>query len=84
MEGVGESMTSFVAYPNPTSGTLYLVLSDAQQFEYEVCDLVGQVVMRGSAEGREVSIDLSDCHQGMYLVAIHYDGSHMMQKVMVK
>jgi putative lipoic acid-binding regulatory protein len=84
VEGVGENTTDFMVYPNPTIGTLTLMVSDAQQFEYEVFDLTGQTIMRGNAVGQETRIDLGDCPKGMYFVSIVRNGNRFVQKVMVK
>lgn len=84
VEGVGENTTDFMVYPNPTIGTLTLMVSDAQQFEYEVFDLTGQTILRGNAVGQEARIDLGDCPKGMYFVSIVRNGNRSVQKVMVK
>ena len=84
VEGVGENTIGFMAYPNPTIGVLTLMVSDAQQFEYEVFDLTGQTILRGNAVGQETRIDLSDCPKGMYFVSILRNGNRFVQKVMVK
>ena len=84
VEGVGENTIGFMAYPNPTIGVLTLMVSDAQQFEYEVFDLTGQTILRGNAVGQEARIDLGDCPKGMYFVSILRNGNRFVQKVMVK
>ena len=83
MEGVSENAMSFVAYPNPTSSVLTLVVANAQQFDYEIYNLMGQVVMAGNAMGQAARLDLSDCPKGMYFVSIVLDGTRTVQKVMV-
>ena len=84
VEAVDENTASFVAYPNPTSGALTLAVSDVLQFDYEVINIVGQIVMRGTAAGQEAVLDLGDCPQGMYFVSIVCKGTRMVQKVMVQ
>ena len=84
MEGVGESTTSFMAYPNPTSGTLTLFVANAQHFDYEVYNFIGQSVMQGTAIGQEAVLDMGDCPQGVYFVSVNYDGNRIVQKVVVR
>ena len=84
VEGVGENALSFVAYPNPTSGMLTLVIVDAQQFEYEIYNLSGQAVMRGSTVGQETCIDLGNCPKGVYFVSILWNDNQLIQKVIVE
>ena len=84
VEGLDENASSFMAYPNPTSGTLTLIVDDAQQFDYEVYNISGQVIMRGTAIGKETCIDLGDCPKGVYFVSILWNDNQLMQKVMVR
>jgi len=84
VEGLDENASSFMAYPNPTSGTLTLMVDDARWFDYEVYNLSGQVIMRGSAIGQETRIDLGDCPKGVYFVSILWNDNQLMQKVMVR
>ncbi len=82
--GVDENGSSFVAYPNPTSGTLTLTVADAQRFDYELHNISGQSVMRGSAIGSEIQLDLGECPKGVYFVSIRWNGNRLIQKVVVK
>ncbi len=84
VEGLDENASSFMAYPNPTSGTLTLMVDNARWFDYEVYNLSGQVIMRGSAIGQETRIDLGDCPKGVYFVSIFWNDNRLMQKVMVR
>ena len=84
VEGVGENMVSVITYPNPTSGLLNLVVANAQGFDYEVYNAMGQVVKRGDVIGQETALDLNDCPKGVYFVSIIMDGYRTVQKVMVR
>ena len=84
VEGVGENMVSVITYPNPTSGLLNLVVANAQGFDYEVYNAMGQVVKRGDVIGQETALDLNDCPKGVYFVSIIMDGNRTVQKVMVR
>ena len=84
VEGVCENATSFMAYPNPTSNTLTLVVDNVQQFDYEVYNVTGQVVMKGNAIGQKTWINLSDCPKGVYFISVIYHGNRLIQKVIVR
>ena len=84
VEGLDVNASSFMAYPNPTSGTLTLMVDDVQRFDYEVYSISGQIIMRGSAIGQETRIDLGDCPKGVYFVSILWNDNQLMQKVMVR
>ena len=81
---MGESTTSFMAYPNPTSRALTLFVANAQRFDYEVYNFIGQSVMQGAAVGQEAVLDLGDCPKGVYFVSVNYDGNRIVQKVVVR
>ena len=84
VEGVGDNTANFVAYPNPTCGMLNLAVTDAQGFDYEVYNAMGQVVMSGNVVGLETRVDLSDCPKGMYFVSILWNDNRLIQKVIVR
>ncbi len=83
VEGVAENVARFMAYPNPTSGTLTLTVADAQQFDYEIYNTIGQVVTSGLIIGHEAVLDLSDCPKGVYFVSILWNDNRLIQKVIV-
>ena len=83
VEGVAENVARFMAYPNPTSGTLTLTVADAQQFDYEIYNTIGQVVTSGHVIGSEAVLDLSDCPKGVYFVSILWNDNRLIQKVIV-
>ena len=84
MEGVGERATTFMVYPNPTTGALTLFVADAQYFDYEVYNTIGQTVMQGAAVGQEAVLDLGDCPKGVYFVSVKYDDNRLIQRVIVR
>ena len=84
VEGVEESDMSFKAYPNPTSGLVTIDADGAQQFDFEVYNLMGQVVMNGMTIGQKTSIDLGGCPKGVYFVSVKYNDNCVVQKVIVK
>ena len=84
VEGVEESDMSFKVYPNPTSGLLTIDADGAQQFDFEVYNLMGQVVMNGTAIGQKTRIDLGGCPKGVYFVSVKYNDNCVVQKVIVK
>ena len=57
MESIGENAISFMVYPNPTSDVLTLAVANAQGFDYEVYNLVGQVVMKGDVVGQKAILN---------------------------
>ena len=84
VEGLSDNTASFSVYPNPTSGMLNLAVIDAERFDYEVYNAMGQVVMNGNVVGQETHIDLSDCSKGVYFVSIVWNDNRLVQKVIVR
>jgi hypothetical protein len=68
-------------YPNPTEGVLNIV-TNANNFEYQVINCVGQVVLNGNANGR-TTVNVSEL-SGVYFLRIIADGDVIVRKVTVK
>lgn len=80
-DGIGENVATFGVYPNPAQDVLNIV-TNAQNFEYQVINSVGQVVMSGKANGNE-TINV-DGLNGVYFLRIVADGNVVIRKVTVK
>ena len=72
---------SVSVYPNPASGVLNVV-TDANNFEYQIINSVGQVVLSGNASGR-ASVNVEGLN-GVYFLRIVADGDVVVRKVTVK
>ncbi|MBQ4206007.1 MAG: T9SS type A sorting domain-containing protein, partial [Bacteroidales bacterium] len=72
---------SVSVYPNPANGVLNIV-TDANNYEYQVINSVGQVVMSGNASGR-TSLNVETLN-GVYFLRIIADGDVIVRKVTVK
>ena len=57
----------FSVYPNPTTNTITINGLEKSQ-DYEVINLQGKVIMRGTADSETISIDLSGQENGIYLI----------------
>ena len=84
VESVEECQSILQVYPNPTHGVITIDLQENKCYDYTVYDLLGQTVMKGQAQNGSTQIDLTSFHQGIYFIAIHWDGNHVTQKVIVK
>ena len=68
-------------YPNPANDVLNVV-ANANNYEYQLINCVGQVVLSGNANGR-TAISVSDLN-GVYFLRIVADGEVIVRKVTVK
>ncbi len=84
VEGVDENLATVTVFPNPTNGVIAVNLPDHQSFDYAVYDLFGQSVSNGQAQNGSAQIDLSSCRQGVYFVAVSWEGHRVIRKVMVQ
>ena len=81
--GVSENeMVKVGVYPNPTNGPLNIV-TDADNFEYQVVNAIGQVVLSGNANGR-TTISVSGLNSGVYFLKVVANGSASVRKVIVR
>ena len=68
-------------YPNPANGVLN-VIANTNNYEYQMINCVGQVVLSGNANGR-TAIDVNGLN-GVYFLRIVADGDVIVRKVTVK
>jgi blue copper oxidase len=61
-------------YPNPTKSILHVDLSENSGITYELINLLGAVVQRGSLNNLSNLLDLSDLTRGVYLFRIPQTG----------
>ena len=81
-DGVGEAQeVSVSVYPNPANGVLNII-TNANNYEYQMINSVGQVVLSGNADGR-TSINV-EALSGVYFLRIVADGDVVVRKVTVK
>ena len=81
-DSVDENEASFGFYPNPAKEVVNIV-TNAQNFEYQLINSVGQVVVSGNAEGN-TQINVSDLNSGVYFIKVIANGSANIQKVIIK
>jgi len=79
-DAVEENEANFGIYPNPAENVLNIV-SNAQ-FEYQVINSIGQVVMNGKANGN-AQLNVNELN-GVYFVKVIADGNTTVRKVVVK
>ncbi len=68
-------------YPNPANGVLNIV-TDANSYDYQIINSIGQVVMSGSANGA-TTLNV-EALNGVYFLRIIADGDIVVRKVTVK
>lgn len=79
--GMEENEVTFGVYPNPTTGVLNIV-TNANNYEYQVINCVGQVVVSGNANGK-TTLNINE-NSGVYFLRIVADGEVVVRKVTVK
>ena len=79
--GIDENEVEFGVYPNPTTSVLNIVTT-ANNYEYQVINCVGQVVLSGNADGN-ATVNVSELN-GVYFLKIVADGEVIVRKVTVK
>ena len=80
--GVEENMDIKVSvYPNPANGMMNID-TDANNYEYQFVNTMGQVVMSGNANGK-TTVNVSDLN-GVYFLRIIANGDVVVRKVTVK
>ena len=76
---VNEMANLVKLYPNPTSGQLSIEAEEMTTVS--VYDLVGQCVMQVSAKEGQVTVDMSQLHNGIYFVKVNTANGSVTQRV---
>ena len=79
---VDENEVIMGVYPNPAESVLN-INTNAASFEYMMINSVGQVVMRGVAEGN-VELNVSELNSGVYFLKVIANGEAQIEKVIIK
>ena len=68
--------------PNPSTGVFSLSLPDIEQkpYDFSVCNMLGQQVLKGTTSGSLHTIDLSHLPGGIYQLTVHQVGSLAFQE----
>ena len=82
IDAVEENEANFGIYPNPATDKLNIV-TNAESYEYQLVNSVGQVVMSGSANGN-TELNVSGMNSGVYFIKVIANGSANIQKVVIK
>lgn len=65
------SKDAVMLYPNPTDGTLHIVLrDDTLSTGFEITDMAGKTVMKGILRSKDSIIDISALQDGVYMFSI--------------
>ena len=81
-DAVDENMVSFGIYPNPAE-TVINIVTEAQSFEYQLINSIGQVVISGVAEGN-AELNVSELNSGIYFLKVVANGKSEIKKVVIK
>ena len=75
-------ITNINIYPNPANDVLNIVV-DANSFNYELVNSIGQIVRNGSATNKGI-IKVSDLNKGVYFLRVSTEKQVNVQKVVVE
>ena len=73
IDGIGEMMTAFAVYPNPTDGALFVETRHGTSLPdqtYRITDLMGQTLLTGQITAETQQIDVAALPKGMYFITV--------------
>ena len=82
VDAIGENEVIVGIYPNPADDVLN-INANAESFEYQMLNSIGQVVMSGVANG-SVELNVSDLDNGVYFLKVIANGNAKVEKVIIK
>ena len=71
----------FSIYPNPTSGIITIQGEELTMSKITVFDIVGKKILNRVSENTELSIDISEFSNGIYIIQIETDAGIFKQKL---
>jgi hypothetical protein len=74
--------TEVSIYPNPTNG-IVSINTDANNFNYTVVNLVGNMVAQNTVKGNNTTVDLTNNAKGVYFVTINTENGSVTKKVIL-
>ena len=80
--GVAENEVNLGIYPNPAESVLN-INTTALDYEYQIVNCIGQVMMSGVANGN-VELNVSSLENGVYFLKVVANGSTKVEKVVIK
>ena len=89
IEMPGNALTSLVAYPNPTSGKVFVTFTSDRNAKYslKVVDVIGRVLISENISAvsgyNEKEINLENVAKGLYLVSVQTEGGEVQTLRMV-
>lgn len=87
--GINENETTdfdVVVFPNPSEGNIQVRLTGTAngEFEFQIMDVTGKVVLDGSKYERHFDMDLSNLESGIYYLTIVNEGLMKTRKLVIK
>ena len=62
---------NFSVYPNPTSGLFTIELAGGKNTSYQITDIIGKVILKGTLKNKRTILDLSAYEAGVYILKIN-------------
>lgn len=83
-EGLEEFVNvTFTIYPNPAKDIIN-IKSNAQAYEYQMINSLGQIVAEGTSSGDNVKISVANMEKGIYFLKLIADGEMSINKITIQ
>ena len=84
-QGIDENENvAILIYPNPTNGVLNINVENLNHYNYQIFNMIGQIVMNGNIDGNEARFDMSHLEKGIYFIEIFSENQKFVEKIIVK
>ncbi len=74
---------SFIIYPNPTPGDVFLKINGNVESEITITDVVGKIVFKTNTKNSFIQLMLSYLNNGVYFVTVKNENSLLTQKLCI-
>lgn len=66
--------SSALIFPNPTSDRVTIQLNESKDYQYNVYDLEGRLILEGAFQGSQVDLNFASEERGTYIINVYTEG----------
>jgi hypothetical protein len=70
-------------YPNPANENISVSIEGVSAFTYNIVDIAGRTVLRGTISGNAAEINTSTLKNGLYTINLYTENAKASRKVLV-
>lgn len=83
-EFADENAPALVLYPNPSQGSIQVIVPGVENAQVRVYDFQGRMVLRRTIDGGSSNLNLAELPNGLYLIRLKADGRDFQRRIILE